>query len=83
MNHSWSDIFSESVGASFTGVTFKLMILLITFVVLSLTKNLNLCSPKKSEYQKFEICEEHGKAYEGNKDTYMKYFKEYFDERFY
>ncbi|MBM31537.1 MAG: hypothetical protein CL764_01635 [Chloroflexi bacterium] len=39
-------------------------------------------SPKKSEYQKFEICEEHGKAYEGNKDTYMKYFKEYFDERF-
>ena len=40
-------------------------------------------SPKKSEYQKFEVCEEHGKAYEGNKDTYMKYFKEYFDERFY
>ena len=39
-------------------------------------------SPKKSKYQKFEVCEEHGKAYEGNKDTYMKYFKEYFDERF-
>ena len=26
-------------------------------------------SPKKSEYQKFEVCEEHGKAYEGNDEN--------------
>ena len=38
-------------------------------------------APKNSQYYKFDDCEEHGKGYESNKETYMRYFEEYFDGR--
>jgi dipeptidyl aminopeptidase/acylaminoacyl peptidase len=39
-------------------------------------------SNRAAKYYKFEFCEDHGEAYEGNKVEYMKLFNTYFSERF-
>ena len=49
----------------------------------NLWKNLRVYSySKNSKYVAFDYCEDHGEAYETNKEKFMEEFKNYFENKF-